>query len=183
MLFEDRVRTRAVRPHCPNRLDVGPAALVVFPPRVGDQSIVERVRQIVAVLVDAQPSDLAAIGPHDIEIAARFVFVVFIALERRAAALGNEYDVAVGGVSRVQVAPFTGRQLTQPVAIDADFKDVRGFLGPPQAIALRTIEPTVGRLVAVRHRVSEDNPLAIPIQIHPVYVTRPQRAVQHGGHS
>ena len=63
VLLEDGVGPGAVGPHDPQRLDERPAALVVLPAGVADQAVVQAVRQVVAVLVDAQPADAAAVAP------------------------------------------------------------------------------------------------------------------------
>ena len=137
MLLEDGVRAGAVGPDDPQRLDEGPAALVVFPARVADQAVVQAVRQVVAVLVDAQAADVAAVGPHHVEVAAGFVFVVLVALQRRAAAFGDKGDVAAGQVRGVQVAPLAVRELPQPLAVDADLEDVDRLLARGAAGSFR----------------------------------------------
>ena len=50
-----------------------------------------------------------AVGPHHVEVAGGFVLVVLVALQRAAAPLGDEGDVAAGQVGRVQVAPLGRR--------------------------------------------------------------------------
>ena len=175
VLLEDGIGARAIRPHRPDRLNVGPAALVVLPTRVSDESVVQRVGQVIAVLVHAEPADPAAVRPHHVQIAARFVFVVFIALQRRAATLGHKHDVAVGSIRGVEVAPLARGQLTQSPPIHTDLKDVRGFLRAPQTITLRAIEPALRRLVAARHGISKHDARPVPVQVHAVHMTGTER--------
>ncbi len=142
MLLEDGVGPGAVGADGPDGLDEGPTALVVLPARVGDGAVVQRVRQVIAVLANAQAADAAAVGLHHVEVAARLVLVVFVALERGAAAFGDEDDVAVGGVGGVQVAPLAARELAEVAPVDADFKDVNRLLAAAQLVAaVRSSQP------------------------------------------
>ena len=180
MLLEDRVGARAVRPHGPDRLDVGPTAFVIFPARVGDQAVVQRVGQVVAVLAHAQSADPASVGTHHVQIAARLVLVVLVALQRRAAALGHEDDVAVRAHTWDRDRSTRQKSVGAARAIHADFEDVRWLLRAPQTITLRAIEPALGRLIAACHGITEHHARPIPEQIHAVHMTGAERAVEQG---
>src|ERR1039458_201501 len=180
VLLEESIRASAVGPDGPDGLDEGPTALVIFPAEIAHRAVVQSVRQVIAVLVRAEAADAGAVGFHHIEVAACFVLVVFVALERGAAPLRDKYNVATGGISRVQVAPLSRGELAQVPPIDANLEDMGGFHRPAEVITAGTIQPAVGRLIGRRPRKSEHDAAAIPPKVHAVQMSRAEGAVEDG---
>ena len=162
VLLKDGIRASAIGPDAPDGLDEGPTALVILPAEIADRAIIQSMGEVIAILVRAQAADTGAVGLHDVKVAARFILVVFVALERGAASLGDEDNVAAGGVGRVQVTPLAGGELAQVPPIDADLEEMRGLHGAAEVIALRAVEPACWRLVARRTRIPEHDTAAIP---------------------
>jgi len=182
VLLEQGVGAGAVGPDGPQRLDVGPAPLLVFPAGVADRAVVEGVGQVVAVLGDAHAADIAPVGPHHVEVRRGLVLVVLVALERIAATLGDEHDVAVGAVGGVQVAPLARGQLAQVAAVGIHLEDVRGLFAAAELEARAPVEPPRRRLGGLGLGVAEHDPAGVPPQVDPVHVPGPEPPVEHGLH-
>ena len=142
------------------------------------RAVVQRVGQVIAVLVRAQAPDAGAVGLHHVEVAARFVLVVFVALERGAAPLGDEDNVAAGGVGRVEVAPFARGELAQVLPVNADLEDMGRLDRPAEVVTAGAVEPAFGRLVGRRARIAEHDAAAVPPQVHAMHMAGTQGAVQ-----